>query len=178
MSAINMDSILAKAQACMNTSKKQAEVNELIDKVLLGQIKLETSGNNHSVTEAAQKFIDVLRNEIDSSGLSSGAIQAICNTDYTKPAKFGNNYLIRVYFTGDLTRPSLQEAKYGNINDIAELFNYGVNHKMNPVQGEWHGKNIWSKTVIPGAHFMESAINTFMANYSSEYNVTNISIER
>lgn len=181
MAAINMQSILAKAQACMNTSKKQKEVRELINKVMLGQVTLQTSGTgNHTPEDAAAKFIEVLHAEMNSAGLSPGAVEAIYDLNYTTGTRIGNTnqYLIRVYFTGDLSRPSLQESKYGSINDLAELFNYGVDHKMHPVHGVWHGKETWSRTVIPGTHFMEQAITDFMSNYGSEYNVTNISIEK
>ena len=42
--------------------------------------------------------------------------------------------------------------------------------------GIWHGQETWSRTVIPGAHFVDDAVSSFMGNYASEYNVIDISI--
>lgn len=179
MSSINMSSILAKAQACMNTSKKKAEIRQIVNKVMLGQLTLQSGNGTHTPEEAAEKFIDVLYHEIESSGLSYNAISAISNIQHGTAHQYGDNtYIIPVYFVGDLSRPSLNEARYGSINDIAELFNYGVDHTMRPVHGEWHGKETWSRTVIPGTHFMESAVRDFLGNYGSEYNVVDIQLNR
>ena len=181
MSTINMQSILAKAQACMNTSEKQKEVGEFVDKAVLGQYTLQMSGaGNHTPEDAAEKFIEVLHKKMSSVGLSAGIINAIYNLNYTPATRIGNtnNYYITVYFADDLSRPSLDETKYGSIKDIAELCNDGVDHTMRGVHGVWHGEETWSRTVIPGTHFMEQAIVDFMGNYASEYNVEKISIEK
>lgn len=181
MAGINMASILAKAQACMYSDKKQKEVRDVVNRAMLGQIRLQTSGGSaHTPEEAAAKFIEVLHTEMNSAGLSPGAIDAIYELDHTAPMRIGdrNEYLIRVFFADDLSRPSLQESKYGSINDLAELFNDGVDHKMRPVHGEWHGEETWSRTVIPGTHFMEQAITDFLGNYGYEYNVTDIKLEK
>lgn len=59
---------------------------------------------------------------------------------------------------------------------MAALLNNGVDHEMNRVHGIWHGQETWSRTVIPGAHFVDDAVSSFMGNYASEYNVIDISI--
>lgn len=178
MSVINMDSILSKAKTHMNSSTGQTKVNNIVSKVMLGKIRLQSQNITHTPEEAAAKFINVLRNSIGSSGLSEGAIDAISNIEHGSAHKIGENtYIIDVYFAGDMSRPSLDEATYGGINDLVALFNNGVDHTMRPVHGTWHGKEVWSKTVIPGTHFIEQAVTDFMGNYSSEYNVINISIE-
>lgn len=166
----------------MNTNEKRSQIRGIVDKVMLGRIKLKSSKSIHSPEDAASKFIEVLRNEISSSGLSAEAASAISNLDYGSAYKTGDNtYQIYVYFTGDLSRPSLDSNRYpSGIDDIAEMFNYGApkdGHKMHPVYGEWHGKETWSKTVIPGAHFMEQAVRDFIGNYATEYNVVDITIK-
>lgn len=175
MAGINMGSILAKAQACMNTPKKQREVRNTIDQVVLGKMSIQQGMSVHTPEEAAAKFIEVLRNTIASSGLSAGAVNAISGLNHGSAHSIGNNqYIIDVYFDGDMSRPSLVPSKYGGINDLAELFDEGVDHEMRPVHGTWHGHETWSRTVIPGTHFMEQAISDFMGNYASEYNVISI----
>ncbi len=178
MASINMDSILAKAKAHMGSSAGQSKVNTVVSKVMLGNIRLQSGGTAHTPEEAASKFIEVLRGSINSAGLSEGAIGAVSNIEHGSAHSIGNNtYIIGVYFVGDMTRPSLDESNYGGINDIVALFNNGVDHTMRPVHGLWHGRETWSRTVIPGTHFIEQAVADFMGNYASEYNVINISVE-
>lgn len=180
MASINMDSIIAKAKSCMSTSKKKAEVQNAIDNVLVGKMKIKTGGGSivHTAEDAAIKFEEVLLKSINSSGLSANAISAISNIDHTSPKRIGSNmYIIDIYFEGDLSRPSLDPSHYDDIHNIAALFNKGVDHTMRPVRGEWHGVETWSRTRIPGTHFIENAVSDFMGNYASEYNVLDISID-
>lgn len=179
MSSFNMDSILAKAEKCMNSKEKRIGIEKLVDNKAMSDKLNLSDGTFHTPTEAAVKFISVLQYEINSCGLSDGAISAINNIIYTKPRKISTNtYEITVLFAGDLSRPSLQEAKYGRIKDLAELFNDGVDHDMFSVFGEWHGKQVWSRTVIPGTFFMENAIDIFMGNYGNDYHVKNIRLRK
>lgn len=177
MVTVNKDSILAKAKACMNTAQKKKEIRDLVDKAMIGQIKLEAGKSVHTPEEAANKFIEVLINSINSSGLSANVASAISNLTHGAAFKLSDGtYMITVYFNGDLSRPSLDSSRYEDIKDLANLFDTGVDHKMRSVGGKWHGKDYRSKTVIPGTHFMEQAVQDFMGNYSTEYNVTEISI--
>lgn len=177
---INMKSIMAKARNAANSGSGKKKVNEAVDKVLLGQVRLQLSGTAHTPEEAAWKFIDVLTNAINSSGLSQNAIALLENIDCGKPYKLSDGtYCIYVSFKEDMHRESLAPGRFPNgIDDIAELLNDGVDHRMKAVRGEWHGYETWSRTVIPGTHFMEQAKADFMGNYASEYNVTNIEIIR
>lgn len=147
------------------------EAKERIAKA--GKIKLSVGGKGvHTPEEAADKFISVLRSTIISSGLSANASAAISEIDHGSPVSVGDSkYTITVYFSGDLSRPSLHE---GGIDDIVLLLNNGVDHEMKPVYGYWHAERIRSKTVISGAHFIEQAVSDFMGNYASEYGVTSI----
>lgn len=177
MTSVNMSSIITKAKTCINTPKKQNEIRKIIDNVMFGQIRLEVNNNIHTPEDAAEKFIEVLHNEINSSGLSTEAAAAISNLKYGSAQKIGRNtYIIGVYFANDMSRPSLDEATYGGIDDLAALLNNGVDHIMNPVHGLWHGHKTESKTEIKGTHFMELARRKFMCNYASDYNVTDITI--
>lgn len=178
MASINIESILTKAKAHMKSNAGQCKINNIVNKVMCGKIRLQSSAITHTPEEAAAKFISVLQDSINSAGLSENAISAVSNIEHGSAHSIGRNtYLIDVFFVGDMTRPSLDEAKYGGIDDIVALFNNGVDHTMRPVHGLWHGEEVWSRTVIPGTHFIEQAVTDFMGNYASEYNVTNISVE-
>lgn len=178
MSSINMESILSKVQAYTRSTAGIQKIDNVVINIMSGNKKIKSGGRHYTPEQAAQKFIEVLKKEIESAGLSTGAIAAISNLGYTQPDYIGgNSYTIGVNFLDDLNRPSLDEAKYGGINNIAALFNNGVDHTMRPVHGTWHGKETWSRTTIPGAHFIDSAVHAFMGNYAKEYNVTDIIVD-
>ena len=177
---IDMGSILGKAATAMNSSSVSKQVNTKIDAAMLGKAALE-KGNlgNHSVDDAAAMFIQVLRNAIYSSGVSSGVAYYLDDVDCGTPYKLSNGtYQIQIGFTdSDLSRPSLQPSMYGSISNLAALYNNGVDHVMKPVYGEWNGTRVRSKTVIPGAHFMQRAVDDFAGNYAYEYNVIDIELD-
>lgn len=170
---------MSKAKACMNSPKKKQEVRKIIDGVISGRIVIENMSGTRTPARAAEKFIEVLKDTINSSGLSAGAASAISELSHGDPVETGEfTYKIKVYFSGDLHRPSLDPGTYGGIDDLAELFDVGVDHHMQPVHGQWHGHETWSRTVILGAHFIEQAVSTFMGSYAAEYHVKNITINR
>lgn len=191
MAGVNWASVLKKAQACMNSPAKKREINAKVDLHMLGKITLGLSGGGHAVKtpeEAAEKFIEVLVKEIQShaggsyasGGMGPSAIYALTNLNHGTPYRVGDKYYIDVNFEGDLARPSLAPTKYDGIGNIAALLNsgYTAGHR---VYGVWEShsidgdERIASLTSRGGAHFIESAVDNFMGNYSTEYGVEKIS---
>ncbi len=187
MAAINMASILAKAEKYMNTDKMQRQCQEKANQALLGKTTLKTvscNGRSYSFEDAANKFLDVLFQVVASNDLTYAAREALGGDDfrrwkYTEPSKIGNVWHTYVYHAGDEYRPSLDERRYGGVN-IVNLLDTGAKggRPMKKVHGKWHGEDYWSKTVIPGIHFMEEAKYSFLGNYGSDYNVWDITIHR
>lgn len=192
MAGVNWDSVLKKAQACMNSPVKQKEINNKVDLHMLGKITLGLSGGGRSAKtpeEAAVKFIDVLYREIQShaggsyasGGMGPSAIAALSNLDYGSPYRVGDKYYIDVYFEEDLARPSLAPTRYGGVDNIAVLLNsgYEAGHR---VYGVWESHSIGDDERIGslvsrgGAHFIQSAVDGFMGNYSTEYGVEKIEV--
>lgn len=174
MASINMDSILSKANTFLGSSSGMKKRNVCAQEILSGK---KNSGNfKHTPEEAASKFIEVLKNSIDTSGLSPNAISAISNIDYGDVTIHGTTGTVKIQFVGDMSRPSLAPNVFDGIDDIVALFNNGVDHKMRGVHGTWHGKETWSRTVIPGTHFIEQAVSTFMGLYAAEYGVISIDV--
>ena len=185
MAGINWDSILAKANASLKLPHNVKKIEGILDLIITtgkfptgGGVTGIGNGSFHTPDEVANKFVEVLEQTISSSGLSSKAITAISNFDHSAPYGVGGGkYTITVYFRGDLSRESLGPQKYPEgIDNLAELLNDGVDHTMKRVWGTWHGEHYGSRTVIPGAHFMEEAVNTFMSSYAKEYGVIDITI--
>jgi len=179
--SLNMDSILAKAKKTVapgGSAHKRFQTTA--NAIVFGTVKSESGANIHTPEEVAEKFIQVLKAAIAGSGISANAQEAISSLAFTAPQMISDNtYRIGVYFNENLSRPSLDEARYGGITDLAELFDQGMTTKSGrPVHGLWHGKETWSRTTIPGAGFMDAAVTDFLSNYASEYNVISCTVDR
>lgn len=177
MAGINMESILAKAKACTNTSEFQQKVQQKADVLIReGGVAQTSSGRMVTISEmqmAAAKFIEVLQNEISGSGIAiSGAVSLTHGSPFQVAP---NKYQIEVSFSGDLHRDSLAPDIYGGIDNIVALFNNGY-AAGNRVYGIWHGEQIASLPNRTGIHFIESAVRNYMANYASEYGVIDIEV--
>lgn len=178
MASINMESILAKARACTNTAEFQKKIEQKADILIanggandiIGGRKVTISG----MSVAAAKFIEVLQNEITSSGI---AIADVISLEHSTPYKVGTNkYQIAVWFSNDLHRNSLVPDKYDGVDNIVALFNNGYS-AGNTVYGIWHGEKIASLNERVGIHFIDSAVRNYMGNYASEYGVIDIQID-
>ena len=176
---VDTKSILGLAKKVVNSREFKKKQEEYVRDILLGKVSVSVrNGSVHTAEEAAEKFIEVLKNSISTSGLSANAAAAISDLTFGSPVCVGNKCTIKVSFSGDLHRESLVPNKYpGGIDHLEELLDKGVDHRMRPVHGEWHGQMVWSRTTISGAHFIDAAKRDFMASYGNEYNVTDIIIE-
>ena len=172
--SINWDSIIAKAKSHMDSPKMQREVRAKIDRIMLG-IEVAPHGM-HSVEDAGVKFADVLIRTIQSSGLSPNVIDRLLDIDVGRPMKLSDNtYMIYVSFNSDLERHTMStKKKYYEVN-LAKLYNNGVDHVMDRIW-EWDelGGVHSSNDYIPGEHFAERAIDDFLGNFGTEYNVIRI----
>ncbi len=179
MLKVDMGSILKKADKTVKSKAFRQEQQAYIQDILIGKVTVNVSnGSIHSATEAAEKFIEVLKTHINTSGLSSNAAAALQDLAFGNPVCVKNKCTIKVFFDGDMHRDSLAPSSYPKgIERLDELLDQGVGHKMRPVRGEWHGNTIMSRTTIPGAYFIDSAIRDFMVSYGDEYNVTDIDVD-
>jgi len=177
MAGINMASIIAKAQRYMESPKMKSKVQNVVDEIAFG-VKVK-GGGIHSVEDAGFKFADVLLRTIQTSGLDASVADAISHVDVGGMTKLKDGtYLIRVYISPQ-ERESMSTLKSYPSVDLVELYNDGVDHVMRQIfEHEDNGALKVSRTVIPGTHFMEQAVVDFMGNYSSEYNVISIDINR
>ena len=179
---------MKKAERYMGTSKMKKEIDKLTDDIMLGRIQFSGKNMPKTPEDAAIKFIEVLSKEIEhhvgedyrKGQFSELAHDVLKDLKYGDPYRVGDEYFIDVYFDTDLHRESLMPNKYDGIDNIAALLNKGYSAK-HAVHGYWTNhkgvesdEKIFSLTKRSGAHFVEQAINDFMGNYSSEYNVWKI----
>ena len=162
------------------------KVDKLTDDIMLGRIQFYGKKAPKTPEEAASKFIEVLHKSIEgrigqdyaNGELSELAYNALYALDYGKPYKVGDSYYIDIYFDSDLHRDSIVPERYDGIDNIAALLNNGY-RAHDVVFGIWEKHNgdsayIMSLPFRDGAHFVEQAIDDFMGNYGSEYNVWKI----
>ena len=172
----NLGSIDAKARAYLSQGKGKEKVKNYVRLCLFG-IEMPPNGPRPP-QEAAKKFIEVLERSIDGAGISESVKERIKHFGFGTPEEHTDGtYSITVFFDADLSRPSLNGTD--TLRDLAELFNYGVDHVMSPqVWGYWHGELVGSRTVIPGAYFIEDAVQDFLRSYAKEYNVKSLTIRK
>ena len=181
---IDMVSILKKVdEACENKENRKKGLATLYNLIKRGEsgIKRQFEG---TPAAAFEDLKDCLRNAIESSGISSSLqgkfIDAVEGEIYYDLTTIGADKVevpMTVSITGgDLSSPSLvpegqiykhrdgSDSNFGGyppINNLADLFNNGVDHVMKQVWGERDGEFMGSETVINGAHFIEAAVDSF-----------------
>lgn len=163
----NLDSILAKIDDRLSKedTKKRLELTaaEIIQGINPARVSMQSGSNTNPVAEAASTFCDIMKQEIyNDSELSDNAKDSISSLSYGRPKWLGGTtYSIDVWFE-DVSRKSIYPSKYPEgVDNIAALFNFGVNHEMSPVFGWWHSYYIKSKTHFPALNFYERAIKRF-----------------
>lgn len=181
MAVINMEAILNKARKYVNSPEFKKKMSDKVDEIILYGGSKGKSGASMvgDIYSAADKFIEVLKGEIESSSLGATAIAALTQLEKGTAQKTGDSrYKITVSFSGDLHRDSLAPAKYSGVDNIAALLNNGYK-AGNAVYGIWEGHTdqpIASLTMRDGAHFVSSAVNKFMSGYSKTYSVIDIEV--
>ena len=169
MADIHWDVISSEVRSALQSGKVKRDYAAKKEEVMKEKANVVTS-----------KFIQVLRDAVDNSNLSANARDAVNDFDSTNPEMASDDsFIVGVYFDGDMSRPSLNTERYPEgIDDIAALLDKGVDHKMHVVRGEWHGKEIYSRTVIKGENFIQDAIDDFNGNFAAEYDVRDISVNQ
>lgn len=140
-STIDMTSIMSKARAALSTGAKLAECERVVDGI-------------------ANQAVEILRSSIAGSGTPGDVVGALQDISYNIRSSGGAS---KIQFSVDISFSSVSRASlvpaYGGIDNLAALYNNGVDHVMKPVHAEHYGQEIWSRTVIPGTHFMQAAEN-------------------
>lgn len=133
--------------------------------------------SSQEINNIAYDFINTIGTAMESSGMNSNAINSLLHCNFNSYYdKSKGQLIIKIWFE-NTHRESLYDKGYPEgVDDIVMLLNNGVDHTMNPVFGEWHGKFTKSKTDITGYHFLEQAKNKFISEYGAKYNIKDIVI--
>lgn len=176
MSAINMDSILDKVYAWERSDKGQKKIQSTVNKYVRNNVKRTNAGSRviteHDMKIAANKLVETIRGTAQGCGLPASVA---AHFDSLKVGKLerqvDGSYIIEINFTDDLTRESLEPARYGGVRNIIAVFNNGYpsdrgrSEAISHVSGFWHGEYTTALGFRQGLYFMQDAVNDFNINY-------------
>lgn len=188
---MNWERVENKIKAKIREPGLQKRIGTYIDGTMMTRNASWVTAKGQRVNTApdiARKFMEalsfvILANEASAPGdtaigkMGLSAIEALSDLDFTDARKLSRyRYAIGVYFTNDLTRPSLDPGKYGDVQNIAALLNKGFGPTKGSVWGDWHGIQIYGLRARVGAHFLEEARDEFMAIHGEEYGIEKIEL--
>ena len=176
MPTINMDSILDKIYAWERSDKGQKKIQSTVNKYVRNNVKRTNAGSRviteHDMKIAANKLVETLRGTAQGCGLPASVA---AHFDSLKVGKLerqvDGSYIIEINFTDDLTRESLEPARYGGVRNIIAVFNNGYpsdrgrSEAISHVSGFWHGEYTTALGIRQGLYFMQDAVNDFNINY-------------
>ena len=173
---INYDSILDKVYAYADSSKGQERMQKKINNYMLHNIKRTKAGSRvityRDMIEAGDKLVQHIRSSAQSYDLPPSVA---AHFDSLKRGRVerqpDGSYTMEINFTDDLTRESLEPARYGGVRNIVAIFNNGYpsdggrSEAISHVSGWWHGKYTTALGSRQGLYFMQDAVNDFNLNY-------------
>lgn len=176
MPTINMDSILDKIYAWERSDKGQKKIQGTVNKYVRNNVKRTKAGSRviteHDMKIDANKLVETIRGTAQGCGLPASVA---AHFDSLKVGKLerqaDGSYKIEINFTDDLTRESLEPARYGGVRNIIAIFNNGYpsdrgrSEAISHVSGFWHGEYTTALGFRQGLYFMQDAVNDFNLNY-------------
>lgn len=171
MASINFESIESKANEYLNSKNGRSKLSGKV------KDKMTTGGTSSPPQEAAEKFIEILKETIsnDAGGLAS--VSGSILPSYSDATKVEDGvYAIEIDLDkGVLSRESFY-PKGEYVDNIVALLNKGYEANRS-IWGTWHGHRIRSLASRKGSHALEEAKSTFMSLYGDEYGVIDIKID-
>lgn len=176
MATINMDSILKQVDNAMGIRNgKIVTINGKLPPKILSKI----SANNRSGTivgtqdidGASDKLVEEIRLAMPSLNSGGNLADSFSPSDFDVSEPRQKEGSVEVEITISETakhRDSLYPAGYPNGADIILLFNNGYNAQRQ-AYGEWHGEMVHSLTKRSASHFLQEAVTSFNAKYSTVY---------
>lgn len=182
MAGINIDSILGKVDDWKTSQKGQKRMKSTIDKYVRTNVSKTQAGSPVLTRKAMADYGDKLIQAIQNTALS-------CDLPASVAAHFASlkrgkivvlpdgSYAMEISFTDDLTRGSLEPARYGGARNIVAIFNNGYpadagrSEAISNVYGWWHGSYIHALGARHGLHFMQTAIDDFNQTYGSQFGI-------
>ena len=192
MAEVNMSSILSKCQAYSKTADGKQKMKEVvIQKMRNGDGRTGCGDEILTIPQMnvlAKELISTIKLTASSYDLAESVMRHFDSLTYTVIDAGDGIYECYIYFTDDLSRPSLEtdENQGEGINNIVALFNNGYVAKA-PKYGWWNGHSPTGESVgraltgtesyayikgtqaRPSLRFMQRAIEDFASKYLDKY---------
>lgn len=182
MASINIDAILGKVDDWKTSDKGKKRMKSTIDKYARTNVGKTQAGSPVLTRKAMADYGDKLIQAIQNTALSCDLPQSVAaHFSSLKRGKTtilpDGSYVMEISFTDDLTRESLEPARYGGARNIVAIFNNGYpadagrSVAISNVYGWWHSEYIHALGYRPGLHFMQTAVDDFNQTYGSQFGI-------
>lgn len=182
MASLNLDSILAKVDDWKDSDKGKKRMKKTLDGYVRNNVGKTQAGSPVLTRKAINDYGDKLIQAIQNTALSCDLPQSVAaHFSSLKRGKTtilpDGSYVMEISFTDDLTRESLEPARYGGARNIVAIFNNGYptdagrSVAISNVYGWWHSEYIHALGSRPGLHFMQTAVDDFNQTYGSQFGI-------
>lgn len=176
MATINIDSVLKRVDDAMGIKNgKIATINGKLPAKLLSKLsannQLGIIAGTQDINKASNKLVEEIRLAMPSLNSGGSLADSFSASDFDVSEPRQKDGFVEVEITISETarhRDSLYPKGYPNGADIILLFNDGYNAQRQ-TYGEWHGEMIHSLTKRSASHFLQKAVTSFNAKYSTVY---------
>lgn len=182
MATINVDAILGKVDDWKTSDKGQKRMKQTIDKYARTNAAKTQAGSpvltRKAMADYGDKLIQTIRNTALSYDLPPSVAAHFSSLKRGKTTVLPDgSYVMEISFTDDLTRESLEPARYDGARNIVAIFNNGYpadagrSVAISNVYGWWHSEYIHALGSRPGLHFMQTAVDDFNQTYGSQFGI-------
>lgn len=179
MAKINVESCQKALDRYLGSSAGKAAVSKYRRDALTGKSSSRGIGI-HTIGETINKFAELIWKAECASDLTADALYALSHVDLVNstPEELPDgSFRVRMWFEDNSFHPSLYKAKYGGVDNIANLLDEGY-HARDYVYGVWKGHEelgrIPSMPDREGANFVQKAMDELKNKYGKEYGVISI----
>lgn len=176
MPIINIDAVLDKIDAWEHSDKGQKKIQSTINKYVRTNVNRTKAGSRviteRDMKQAARKLIQTIKDTAHSCDLPESVLAHFDSLSIGKLERQPEgSYIMEINFTDDLTRESLEPARYGGVKNIIAIFNNGYpsdksrSEAISHVSGLWHGEYTTALDSRQGLYFLQDAVNDFNLNY-------------
>lgn len=182
MASLNLDFILAKVDDWKESDKGRKRMKKTLDNYVRNNVGKTQAGSpvltRKAMIDYGNKLIQTIQNTALSCDLPDSVAAHFSSLKRGKTTILPDgSYAMEISFTDDLTRESLEPARYGGARNIIAIFNNGYpadagrSVAISNVYGWWHSEYIHALGSRPGLHFMQSAVDDFNQTYGSQFGI-------
>ena len=168
---LNTASVVGKLEKWARSADGVRRLQQTVDQYIKKDVRKSQYGSKivtiGMMNDIAQELCDMINMNAGSSGLAATVMAHISSlTPIKASAGYGGSIKAGVSFRdADMSRPSIQPAMYGSIDNIVALFEFGWEAGRHTF-GPWHGEWIVSRIEHEPLYFIHNAVEELESKYS------------